>query len=180
MFTPHKSRAARDSLRRMVPIRGTGLSSCDKNRATGGRNVVFSQSMKWLLRFTFGFFVLLLVGCGTNATDSQTLRTPASVPANKLQAANSSAATPSNIYILPPKVYLLPKGEPVPPAEPPPAAPTSLQGDAPDVAASTSPSATPAVPSPASSTQCAAITKKGVQCSRLAEAGSAYCWQHAK
>ena len=28
--------------------------------------------------------------------------------------------------------------------------------------------------------QCAATTKKGKQCSRQAEPGSAYCWQHKK
>ncbi len=30
------------------------------------------------------------------------------------------------------------------------------------------------------STQCAATTKKGTRCSRMASAGSAYCWQHAR
>ena len=39
--------------------------------------------------------------------------------------------------------------------------------------------ATPSVPKPPPSTgQCAAITKKGAQCSRAAATGSAYCWQH--
>lgn len=28
------------------------------------------------------------------------------------------------------------------------------------------------------SRRCAATTKKGTQCSRMAKAGSAYCWQH--
>lgn len=28
--------------------------------------------------------------------------------------------------------------------------------------------------------QCTATTKKGKQCSRQAEPGSAYCWQHKK
>jgi hypothetical protein len=28
--------------------------------------------------------------------------------------------------------------------------------------------------------QCAATTKKGTRCSRMASAGSAYCWQHAR
>jgi hypothetical protein len=50
--------------------------------------------------------------------------------------------------------------------------------------ASTPPSAavtSPATPAPARSTarqQCAATTKKGARCSRLAAVGSAYCWQH--
>ncbi|MEP0821243.1 MAG: hypothetical protein HRF44_00200 [Ignavibacterium sp.] len=30
------------------------------------------------------------------------------------------------------------------------------------------------------STQCAAITKKGTRCKRKAQAGSTYCWQHEK
>lgn len=30
----------------------------------------------------------------------------------------------------------------------------------------------------ASSQRCAATTKKGAQCSRMAKAGSSYCWQH--
>jgi hypothetical protein len=37
----------------------------------------------------------------------------------------------------------------------------------------------PAPPGPAvSAGQCQAITKKGVQCSRRAQAGRAFCWQH--
>ncbi|MBU0507213.1 hypothetical protein KKH27_00055 [bacterium] len=35
----------------------------------------------------------------------------------------------------------------------------------------------PATPSPLR-TQCAAITKKGTRCKRLAQPGSQYCWQH--
>lgn len=36
-------------------------------------------------------------------------------------------------------------------------------------------------PSPASSRiQCQATTRKGTQCSRLAPAGSSYCWQHGR
>jgi hypothetical protein len=30
------------------------------------------------------------------------------------------------------------------------------------------------------STRCQATTKKGTQCSRRAQAGSSYCWQHAR
>jgi hypothetical protein len=41
------------------------------------------------------------------------------------------------------------------------------------------PAATPKVIN-AARTQCAATTKKGVRCSRMAEPGSAYCWQHKK
>ena len=33
---------------------------------------------------------------------------------------------------------------------------------------------------PASAGRCQAITKKGTQCSRSAQAGSAYCWQHQR
>ena len=33
---------------------------------------------------------------------------------------------------------------------------------------------------PADSGQCQAITKKGTQCSRRAQAGSSYCWQHQR
>ena len=36
---------------------------------------------------------------------------------------------------------------------------------------------TAAAPAPRS-TRCQAITKKGTQCSRNAQAGSSYCWQH--
>ena len=35
-----------------------------------------------------------------------------------------------------------------------------------------------ASPAPVTSLHCQAITKKGTQCSRLAKAGSRYCWQH--
>lgn len=35
-------------------------------------------------------------------------------------------------------------------------------------------------PTNAVSQQCAAITKAGARCSRKAEAGSIYCWQHKK
>lgn len=35
-------------------------------------------------------------------------------------------------------------------------------------------------PTRSSPGQCQAITKKGLQCSRAAQAGSSYCWQHAK
>jgi hypothetical protein len=38
-----------------------------------------------------------------------------------------------------------------------------------------------AAPAPAqTSGQCQAITKKGTQCSRRAQAGSVYCWQHVR
>jgi hypothetical protein len=33
-------------------------------------------------------------------------------------------------------------------------------------------------PAPTAAPRCAAITKKGTQCTRRAEKGSAYCWQH--
>jgi hypothetical protein len=35
-------------------------------------------------------------------------------------------------------------------------------------------------PTPSSSGRCQAITKKGTQCSRKAQPGSQYCWQHQK
>ena len=39
----------------------------------------------------------------------------------------------------------------------------------------------PATPQQAPrSTRCQATTKKGAQCSRNAQAGSSYCWQHAR
>ena len=42
-------------------------------------------------------------------------------------------------------------------------------------------SAPPASAQPAPrSTRCQATTKKGTQCSRRAQAGSSYCWQHAR
>lgn len=31
-----------------------------------------------------------------------------------------------------------------------------------------------------SRTRCAAVTKKGVRCSRYADSGSSYCWQHRR
>jgi hypothetical protein len=41
--------------------------------------------------------------------------------------------------------------------------------------------ATPTATQPAArSTRCQATTKKGTQCSRNAQAGSSYCWQHAR
>ena len=50
---------------------------------------------------------------------------------------------------------------------------------------STTPSASPAAPpsaptQPASDGRCLATTKKGTQCSRRAQAGSSYCWQHQR
>ena len=50
---------------------------------------------------------------------------------------------------------------------------------------STTPSASPAAPpsaptQPASDGRCQATTKKGTQCSRRAQAGSSYCWQHQR
>lgn len=41
------------------------------------------------------------------------------------------------------------------------------------------PAAASAAPAPRS-TRCQATTKKGTQCSRSAQAGSSYCWQHAR
>lgn len=38
--------------------------------------------------------------------------------------------------------------------------------------------ARPVSSQPAARQQCAATTKRGTRCSRLADAGSAYCWQH--
>jgi hypothetical protein len=38
----------------------------------------------------------------------------------------------------------------------------------------------PTHPPTAARQQCAATTQKGSRCSRLAQAGSAYCWQHAR
>ena len=53
-----------------------------------------------------------------------------------------------------------------------------------DHAHASPPAATrPAAAAPAptqTSGQCQAITKKGTQCSRRAQAGSVYCWQHAR
>ncbi|MBA2743886.1 MAG: hypothetical protein H0U43_06185, partial [Chthoniobacterales bacterium] len=59
--------------------------------------------MKRLVQFSSGLFVLLIVGCGTNAADSHTAKTTAAIPANKLQTAKGGAEIPPNIYILPPK-----------------------------------------------------------------------------
>jgi endonuclease YncB( thermonuclease family) len=42
------------------------------------------------------------------------------------------------------------------------------------------PKSGPKTMQPASSGRCQAITKKGTQCSRRAQAGSSYCWQHAR
>jgi hypothetical protein len=51
----------------------------------------------------------------------------------------------------------------------------------PEVAPAVERPATPAAAAPAPrSTRCQAITKKGTQCSRTAQAGSSYCWQHAR
>lgn len=59
--------------------------------------------------------------------------------------------------------------------------PTASSGTEP---ADTSRVVTPPNPSSgiraAQSSQCAAMTKKGTRCSRQAQAGSAYCWQHGK
>jgi hypothetical protein len=38
----------------------------------------------------------------------------------------------------------------------------------------------PARPAPVTVSRCQATTKKGSQCSRSAQAGSSYCWQHAR
>lgn len=46
------------------------------------------------------------------------------------------------------------------------------------VAANSSSSSTTTAATPAKAKQCAAITKAGTRCSRTAEAGSDYCWQH--
>jgi micrococcal nuclease len=43
-----------------------------------------------------------------------------------------------------------------------------------------SPRSEPRTTQPASSGQCQATTKKGAQCSRRAQAGSSYCWQHGR
>jgi hypothetical protein len=54
---------------------------------------------------------------------------------------------------------------------PAPAAPSSPVVERPSTATS--------VPSqPAARQQCAATTKRGTRCSRLADVGNAYCWQH--
>jgi hypothetical protein len=37
---------------------------------------------------------------------------------------------------------------------------------------------TASAPAAPTSRQCAAITKKGTRCTRMAKPGSAYCWQH--
>lgn len=68
-------------------------------------------------------------------------------------------------------------GRVVPPQTAPQAstsqAPRSSQVEAPPKAKST-PSA------PAARQQCAAVTRKGTRCSRLASPGSLYCWQHQR
>lgn len=38
----------------------------------------------------------------------------------------------------------------------------------------------PRSPGGATRVQCQATTKKGTQCSRMAQAGASYCWQHAR
>ena len=90
-----------------------------KKTVTPQAQSCITGSMTRLAQFAPSLFFLLIVGCGTN-TDSQSARTPAAVPANKVQTAQNGAPIPPNIYILPPKAYLLPKGEPLPPAEAPP------------------------------------------------------------
>ena len=66
-----------------------------------------------------------------------------------------------------------------PPASRGETAPLPLTGGpaAPPTAAATAPR--PATP-PDQRQRCAATTQKGSQCSRLAQAGSHYCWQHGK
>ena len=61
-----------------------------------------------------------------------------------------------------------PQSQPVAPASRPPAS---------AVERPSAPAATEPAPR---STRCQAITKKGTQCSRNAQAGSSYCWQHAR
>jgi endonuclease YncB( thermonuclease family) len=64
--------------------------------------------------------------------------------------------------------------------------PSAIPATTPDVVrAPRVPAPRVAAPTPApqptpTSGQCQAITKKGSQCSRRAQAGSAYCWQHAR
>ena len=48
------------------------------------------------------------------------------------------------------------------------------------IVANSSSSSTTTAATPAKAKQCAAITKAGTRCSRTAEAGSDYCWQHKK
>lgn len=50
----------------------------------------------------------------------------------------------------------------------------------PPAAASVPTLKTPAAAPAAVRQQCAATTQKGARCSRMADAGSAYCWQHKK
>jgi micrococcal nuclease len=56
--------------------------------------------------------------------------------------------------------------------------PTVASSSAPAVTEKKESSYSAPVISPAASYRCAAITKKGTQCSRWAQAGRAYCWQH--
>jgi hypothetical protein len=56
------------------------------------------------------------------------------------------------------------------------APPTATTPSRPAVA----PSSTQPAPIQSARQQCAAITQKGTRCSRMASAGSAYCWQHAR
>jgi hypothetical protein len=57
----------------------------------------------------------------------------------------------------------------------------ALVGSAPSAVATSPVRTKSAAPtSPPARQQCAAITKKGTRCSRLADVGSAYCWQHKR
>lgn len=69
------------------------------------------------------------------------------------------------------------------PAPVPAAATTSPSTTtAPATTTAAPPAARPAVPAavPAARSQCAATTQRGARCLRLADAGSAYCWQHKR
>ena len=59
-----------------------------------------------------------------------------------------------------------------------PPVPTAAPSPTPPVDQRPAPPAS-AEPAPRS-TRCQATTKKGTQCSRRAQAGSSYCWQHAR
>jgi hypothetical protein len=48
----------------------------------------------------------------------------------------------------------------------------------PPTASATTAAAPRAIARPATSSQCQATTKRGSQCSRKAQAGRSYCWQH--
>ena len=62
-----------------------------------------------------------------------------------------------------------------------PPVPAAVPSHAPAAPAPVEAAATPAAAAPAPrSTRCQAITKKGTQCSRNAQAGGSYCWQHAR